>query len=409
MLDIPHDIFNIIVSPKNIEGAYFDLVSKFDKESKSYRYRGVDGTKVSSIDFISAEMIDSIRLEMVAVKKIMPAYMTTIPKKDGKKRKIYVYSIKERIKAEAIYRVLQPLFNDFLSPHLFSYRSSHPSYYAARSAVRRYKRYYGKNHILVTDISDYAETIDHDILIHKLMDVGIDTKTLTLLEMYIKTDTFEEGKIIKRQKGVLTGTPLYALLSNFYMDEFDKWAGTYVSFYRRVGDDIIAMDKNMEKVANVNKRLLDTADKLKIKINSKKSKLIKDTDEFKFLGYSFKEGKIGFDQNSIEKTIAGWKKQIFSSRSRSNSRKAKHVAKLSTHGSNNLHNQFSQLIKQKILVDNDEQIKSLSERFFTLLTTFITGRYSSKNRRLTEQFLKRTEVPNLYTYYLKARYPKHHA
>jgi hypothetical protein len=410
MLHPFNDTFDSIIDLENIRKAYLDLVLKFDKVSKSMRYRGVDGIKMSTLDFISEDILTSIRSEMIAGKKISPAYMATIPKKNGKKRKIYVYSVKERIKAEAIYRVLWPIFDTYFSPYLFSYRSSHPSYYAAKSAVRRYKRFYGENHVLVTDISNYADTIDHSILLKKLTELGIDMKTLELLELFIKTDTIENGSLIRRPMGVLTGTPLYAILSNFYMDEFDKWAGKKVAFYRRVGDDIIAMDKNEQRIREVSDRLTETVRLLKLELNKDKARLIKDTEEFKFLGYSFKNKKIGFDESSMNKALTSWKKSVGHKRNRSDAKKIRHVRSLSRFNSKkNIHDQFDQLIKQKILVDDTEQIKEFSERHFKVLTSFFKGSYSPKKRRVTKGLLSKTEVPSLFKSYIKIRYPKKHA
>jgi hypothetical protein len=408
-MDLPKNLFEDITSIDNIKKAYLELVRKFDLDIKSGRYRGIDGVKMNTMDFVSADILSEIEKEMKQLKKLCPAYMALIPKKNGKKRKIYVYPIRERIKAEAIYRVLLPFFDAYFSPFLFSYRSSHPSYYAARSTVRRYKRYYGENCVLVTDISDYADTIDHEILMKKLSLLNMDKNTLALLELFIKTDAFEDGKRIVRPRGVLTGTPLYALLSNFYMDDFDKWAGKAAAFYRRVGDDIIVMDKDAEKVRRINEKLSKTATSLKLKLNRDKARLIKDTDEFKFLGYAFRNGKVGFDESSRNKAIEGWKKQIYGFRTKKTSAKIKHVRNLSVVGTHNLNNQFKQLIDQKKLVDDTVQIKEFSERFFQITTSYVKGRYTPKNRRITARDLQKTKVPSLFKEYVKMRYPTKHA
>jgi retron-type reverse transcriptase len=331
----PSNTFERIIDLENIKGAYFDLALKFDRESKSNRYRGIDGTNLSTLDFISEETFESVRSEMLSFTPISPAYAGYIPKKNGKKRTIHVYPIRERIKAEAIYRVLMPLFDAYFSPYLFSYRSSHPSYYAARSVVRRYKRHHGENFVLVTDISDYADTIDHDILTEKIRGLGIDEGTRRLLGLFIKTDVIQQGVLVKRPRGVLTGTPLYAILSNLYMDEFDKWAGKTASLYRRVGDDIIAMDKDRAKIERIHARLSDTVDSLRLRLNADKGKMIRDTEEFKFLGYSFREGRVGFDESSQKKALASWERSLFQRRTRSEKTKARHLRSMAQSGTGN--------------------------------------------------------------------------
>lgn len=395
--------FDSITSLENIRGAYFDLVRKFDEGSKSARYKGIDGQNVFNLDFASEEVFLDIQREMVSFTEIAPAYMATIPKKDGKKRKVYVYSIRERIKAEAIYRVLEPIFDSYLSDFLFSYRSSHPSYYAARSVVRRYKRHFGHNHVLVTDIRDYSDTIDHDILLKKLGALGIDANTLKLLQLFIQTKTIEAGKLITRPSGVLTGTPLYALLSNFYMDNFDKWAGKYVAFYRRVGDDMIAMDKDATKIRVVYERLNVTVKELKLRTNENKVSLIRDIEPFKFLGYQFKDGRVGFDNSSMQKACSKWIGDMRRHKGKSLDSKVRHLQRLNSRKTGSPNHEFSMLLEQKVLVDDTSHIQQFSDSLTGSLASYLFGYNTPNKRRVAQDILKKAKIRTLASHYSSLR------
>ena len=398
--------FDRITSLENIRGAYFDLVRKFDEDSKSKRYRGADGLSLAHLDFISEEVMIEVQKEMLALQEIAPAYLATIPKKDGRKRKIYVYPVKERLKAEAVYRALEQFFESYFSDFLFSYRSSHPSYYAARSAVRRYKRYYGENHVLVTDISDYADSIDHEILLKKISGLGFDKNTEKILGLFITTKTLEYGKLVTRPRGVLTGTPLYALLSNFFMDDFDKWAGKYVAFYRRVGDDMIAMDKSAEKIKTVHTKLAETVATLKLKTNMSKVSLIKDTETFKFLGYQFSNGKIGFDGSSMAKARTKWKLQLGRSGAKSLAAKMRSLRNLNRKKTGRPDQEFAHLIDQKILVDDTHQIRRFSDSLTGTLASHLFGFNTPHKRRLAAEALKSVQTRPLLTHYWLTKFWK---
>jgi hypothetical protein len=404
MTETKYDLFDEITKKENIEKAYFDIVEKFDLDSKSFRYKGVDGISLNDIDTNSEEIIETARKEMIGFKKAQPAYKNYIPKKNGNKRVVFIYPVKERIKAEAIFRVLMPIFDEYFSGYLYSYRSSHPSYYAARSAVRRYKRHYGKNFILVTDISDYSDTIDHNNLIKKIHDFGLDNKTIKLLNLFIKSETIEQGRIQKQSKGILSGTPLCSILSNLYIDDFDKWAGKYVSFYRRVGDDIIAMDKDETKIDKLKNELAEYTKKLKIKTNEEKTKIIKDTEDFNFLGYHFSDSKIGFDKSSYKRIIISWEELIFSKRCRTIGEKVRYIKKVIKDKKFGLDNNLNQIINQKLLVDDTKQIKKISEDFFKIITKYLFGSYTQKNRRLVKKYLKDVEINSLFKYYKKIKF-----
>ena len=408
MYGLSDNLFAIITSSENIRQAYFDLVKKFEAKSKGRTYRGLDGVKLRSLDYVSKDIFPRIQVEMKNFTPLTPAYGMGIPKKNGGKRNIYIYSIVDRIKAEAIYRVLEPIFDKHFSPFLFSYRASHPSYYAARSAVRRYKRYFGTDHVLVADIASYADTIDHEILVQKLKKAGLDEKTLKLINLFIDARSYEDGAIVSRAgKAILTGSPLYALLANFYMDDFDKWAGKKVALYRRVGDDIIAFDQNAEKVRALHEELLKVTKQLKISVNTQKGRLIRSDEPFNFLGYAFRDGKIGYDASSVEKIVASWKKVIGSSRMRTPSARVKIVQKL-FQGESNMRHEFQQLIDQKVLVDDTDQVKALSERFIELVTRFIQGRSTPKNRRLIAPLFQDVHMPTLFSLYRQKHFSPTH-
>ncbi len=405
--------FDQITDPKNIRAAYLDLAKKFDEDSKTERYRGVDGLNIPDLDFTSEEVIREIRDEMLALRAIAPAYLATTPKKNGKKRSISIYPVKERVKAEAIFRVLFPFFDKYFSDFLFSYRSSHPSYYAARSAVRRYKRYYGQNHVLVTDFVNYGDSIDHDLLLEKIKTLGFDDKTVKLLELFIKTRVHENGKLITRPCGILSGTPLCALLSNFYLDAFDKWAGKRVAFYRRVGDDMIAMDKDATRIKELHASLLETVKTLKLQINQNKETLIKDTEPFKFLGYSFHHGLVGFDESSISKAKAKWKKELSRIPGLKKGLSQKTIAQ-KIRGFRNMDHRktgspdddFGKIIQQKILVDDTRQIKKFSDSLAGKLATFLFGYDTPHKRQRAAHIIKDSKTRSLFEQYLFFRFRK---
>lgn len=393
------DLYDLIIDYDNIRQAYFDVIKKFDEDKKTQSYYGIDGLKLNSLNYTSLDLLKQIQKEMISFSPITPAYMVAIPKKKGTTRDIYIYTIKERIKAEAIYNILEPVFDKYLSPFLFSYRKSHPSYFAARSTVRRYKRYYGQNHILIADLSDYTDSMDHDMLCRKISLLNLDQKTEQLLKLFISAHTMEYGLIKKNKKGLMTGTPLSGLLSNLFMDEFDKWAGKHVAFYRRVGDDMIAMDKDSNKVKAVYDKLLATVEHSKLKLNIKKVRLIKDSTAFDFLGYRFEDKKISFDPSVIIRTISKWKVELQRYSGNNLSRKIKRFKLVFYEKSNTLDNQFKEIIKQKILIDNEHQVKEFSDRFYRMLTSYFFGYYSERNRRQLSTLIRDFPITSLYEHY----------
>lgn len=305
-------MYKKIISIGNLELAYIKIAADMELDGRSGRYCGWDSMKLADIEIRSLDVITEAREEMIALEKISPAVLFKIPKKSNpqKTREIYIYNLKERIKAQAIYQVLEPVFDQYFSPYLFSYRSSHSSYFAARSAVRHYKKYWDRDYVFIGDLADYSNYIQHEPLKEKINKLNLDKKIEELLFLFIDNEIVRDGQIIRPDEGLVQGVPLVALFNNLYLDDFDKYAGPRADLYKRVGDDLIIFDRNIKKLEPLQDRLLKEAKDLGLKVNLEKTKLQTADKEFTFLGYYFKEGKISLPSHFYEATIKKWKKDF---------------------------------------------------------------------------------------------------
>ncbi len=392
-------MFKEILKKENIQAAYFDLVAKFDEESKSSKYSGIDALCLNDFNINSAKILRKIRRELIELKPLTSAIEFIIPKKRGGERKIYIYTVQDRIKAQAIFRILEPFFGEQYSSFLFSYRSSHPSYYAAKSVVKRYKKHFGQDNIFCADISDYTESIEKGILIQKLKDLGLEKGVLELLNLFINNSIVSDGKIKYWNKGVVQGVPVITFFANIYLNDLDKYVGKKVSFYRRVGDDFIVFDKDVQKVKEIREFILKEVKELGLNISKHKTKLIKSNEDFTFLGYDFHNNKISINKFSIDKTIGLWKRKL-KYYNVGDKKKVSRLKKILYQDQNCIHNQFIEFISSYRQVNDKKQIKALSEKFFRLLTKYFFKTYSSRNQRLTKDILKGIRIPSLYQYFL---------
>lgn len=392
-------MFKEILKKENIQGAYFDLVAKFDEESKSSKYLGIDALSLNDFNINSVKILKKIREELIELNPLTPATELIIPKKRGGERKIYIYTVQDRIKAQAVFRVLESFFEKQYSPFLFSYRSSHPSYYAAKSVAKRYKRYFSQDNVFCADISDYTENIKKDILVKKLKNLELEKGVLDLLNLFINNPIISDGKIKYWNKGVVQGTPVITFFANIYLNDLDKYVGQKVSFYRRVGDDFIIFDKDIQKVKEIREFILKEIKKLGLDISKHKTKLIKSNENFTFLGYDFHENKISINKSSIDKAIRFWKIKL-KYYNRGDQKKVYRLKKIFYQDQDSIHNQFIEFISSYRQANDKKQIKILSEKFFRILTKYFFKTYSSRNQRLTKDILKNFNIPSLYQYFL---------
>ena len=76
----------------------------------------------------------------------------------------------------------------FLSPYLFGYRKCFNSQHALISLIEKWRKFLDKNGYggaVLMDLSKVFDTLNHDLLIAKLLAYGFDIKTLKLLHSYL--------------------------------------------------------------------------------------------------------------------------------------------------------------------------------------------------------------------------------
>lgn len=394
-----------VLALENIKSAYLELSEQFDLTSHSARYEGLDATKLSQVDYQSMDVISAIRDSIINKESLVPVRLAKIPKRRGGFRNVYILSVRDRIRAKAIYRVLEPLCEKAYSRFLFSYRSNYSSFFAGKSLARRYRRYHKDDYVLTMDLKSYSDYIDHDILKEKLFAIGVDQPFYELLEPFLKVKLCQNGDLIDNFVGIPQGTPLTALFANLYMNDVDKKVGPQVDFYRRVGDDLIVCDKNKQKVEEMFLLIKNMVGDLKLKISDKKTHILEQKESFDFLGYTFKDGKIGLDASFINNLLINWRRQLNEPRGSVKARLNRlHV--LAFKVSNSFANQFSELFKQHPQIENDEQMKQLSNQLYNYLTKYLYAKFTPRFRRLATDQLKKIKFPSFYDYYLHYRREK---
>jgi len=128
-------------------------------------------------------------------------------------------------------------------------------------------------------------------------------------------------------------------------------------------------------------------------------------ENFSFLGYCFNSGIISLEKSYIKRIIAGWK-SILKYKNYNLSKKKYLLRRIMGHPEKNFNYQFQKIIKDKPQINNSEQIKKLSEDFFRILTDFIFGKYSPRNRRLLRKEIEYLKIKSLYNFYLDFHYER---
>lgn len=391
------NLFDKILKVENIKEAYFEVVEKFEEQLKTRSYRGYDAMNLSDYDLSSHQLVKDIHDDLKNNIPIAPAIKREIPKKNKSgTREVYIHLIKERVRAQAITRIVEPVFNQYFSPYLFSYRKTHTHECALKTVVRRYLRD-ESSAVLVGDISRYSDIINPRILKKQLQDIGFDKQTYTLLCSYIDMGYWDGIYEKKSHEGIITGLPITVFFNNLYLDAMDKKIGPQVSLYRRVGDDFIAID-TVDSLESAYQDIQHELKKCCIDSKDQKIKIQKMSEPFEFLGLNFNQGIISIRRGAVRNIKIHVKHSLRYHHSWSIGMKKKNLITICYRG-DSLHHYFKQLVRQYSHVNDIKQIQSLSDYFYVRLTLYFFGKYSSRNRRKTQEIISSMNLPSLFYYY----------
>lgn len=212
----------------------------------------------------------------------------------GKTRNIKSMHISDRVLQRALCDyVLNPiLFKSLIYDNGASVKGKGIDFSRRRlkTHLQKYYRKYGnKGYVLKIDFSKYFDSIPHEILIKKIAEKIKDEKVLNLTSYLIST--------FGGDKGCGIGSQLSQTAGIFYPTELDTFCKTVkgCKYYGRYMDDtyIIYPDKEFLKTLLV--EYIEIASRLGIRINSKKTQIMKLEKGFIFLQMKYRiteSGKI---------------------------------------------------------------------------------------------------------------------
>jgi group II intron reverse transcriptase/maturase len=270
-----------------------NLNKAFKRVKRNGGSAGVDGMKTTELlEYLKEnkeELLESLKKGKYKPK---PVKRVEIAKTGGGVRLLGIPTVLDRMIQQAIVQVLQPIFEPKFSDSSYGYRPGRK----AQDAVKKGRQYYEEGYQVVVDIdlSKYFDTINHELLMGYIRKEVKDRALLELIKKYLKSGVMVNGVRESTEKGSPQGGPLSPLLSNIYLNEFDKEMEFRGHNHVRYADDIAIYMKSKragERVLESCKRYLEK--KLKLKMNEEKSGT-NSPMKAKFLGFAlYKVREVG--------------------------------------------------------------------------------------------------------------------
>ena len=259
---------------------------------------GMDGIHIKDFpEYLKAHW-PGIREELLAgTYQPSPVRRVEIPKSTGGFRPLGIPTVLDRLIQQAIAQVLNPIFDPEFSESSYGFRpgrSAHDAVYRVREYIRQRKRI-----AVDMDLSKFFDTVNHDVLMHRVSRKVRDKRVLRLIGKYLRTGVVVGGRLQKTPSGVPQGGPLSPLLANILLDDLDKELETRGHSFVRYADDFIILvgsRKAGDRVMRSVRRFLER--RLKLRVNEKKSR-VREIDQTDFLGFTFRKTKICWSEASF--------------------------------------------------------------------------------------------------------------
>ena len=291
-LSDPHDhLLERILSKENMLRAW-----KRVKSNKGAP--GIDNTSIKEFPEFARENWDDIRESLLAgMYQPLPVRRVEIPKSTGGARPLGIPTVLDRLIQQASYQVLMPIFDPDFSDHSYGFRpgrSAHDAVFQIREYLRE-----GYRVAVDMDLSKFFDTVNHDVLMHRVARKVRDKRVLRLIGKYLRAGVMVNGRLQATRRGVPQGGPLSPLLANILLDDLDKELGRRGHRFVRYADDFIILVKSQragERVMLSVQHFLER--KLKLEVNQNKSQVAL-TNQTDFLGFTFKGTKIRWSDKAF--------------------------------------------------------------------------------------------------------------
>jgi group II intron reverse transcriptase/maturase len=303
-------LLEIMLDRDNMNNAY-----KRVKSNKGAH--GVDGMKVDELLQYLKENGSQLRQSILDGKyHPNPVRRVEIPKEDGKKRKLGIPTVVDRVVQQAIARVLTSMYDKQFSDNSYGFRPRRSAHDAIRKCQNNVDE--GYKYVVDMDLEKYFDTVNQSKLIEVLSRTIKDGRVISLIHKYLRAGVIVRNSFEETEIGVPQGGPLSPILSNIMLNELDKELERRGHRFVRYADDMMIFCKSRRSAERTLNNILPFIEgKLFLRVNKKKT-VVDYVGKAKFLGFAFYQNKGKTRVRIHPKSVAKMRSKVREITSRSN-------------------------------------------------------------------------------------------
>lgn len=261
---------------------------------------GIDDESIKDFEKDSKKNLYKIWNRMSAGSYFPPAVKTVeIPKTDGKKRKLGIPTVGDRIAQMVVKMYLEPTVEPCFHPDSYGYRPKKSAIQALGVARERCWKY---DWIIDLDIKGFFDNIDHELMMKAVEKHTQEPWILLYVRRWLEAPAqTADGITTQRTQGTPQGGVISPFLANMFLHyAFDKWMRRDfpTNPFERYADDVVVHCKTEEEAIKLKEAIKKRLQKCKLELHPEKTKIVycKDAnrkgnsqhEKFDFLGYTFR-------------------------------------------------------------------------------------------------------------------------
>jgi len=301
-----------VVSPPAAKLKFHSLIDKvYNWNNLVLAWRKVRANKgAHGLDRVTIRMFESdweTHLREIQRKLVQhryepqPVRRVYIPKaSDPKKsRPLGIPVVADRVVQQALVQVLDPLFDDSMSPRSFGFRKGRSAHDAIATVIRDLQE--GYRQVVDADIASFFDRIVHPVIMSRVRSRIADGRVLDLIEGFLKAGVYESGVVSASTEGTPQGGVISPWLSNLVLDDLDKALEASGFRHVRYADDFIVLCRSPKEASRALDLAKDTLSELKLTLHPTKTRISSLGKGFEFLGFRFRNQYLGIRRTSIER------------------------------------------------------------------------------------------------------------
>lgn len=268
------------------------LVGAWENVRRNRGAPGIDGVTIVAFESRFALQIASIQAEIISgAYRPSPVLAIELPKPTGGVRVLGIPTVRDRVVAEAVSRLIAPLWEPYFSASSFAYRPGRGAHDAVAAAQRILQS--GSGWVVDLDVEKFFDNVDHVRLILRLAQRITDPALLDLIGDFLRCGRHRDGIFEATRLGIAQGSPLSPLLANIVLDELDQEFERRGWPFVRYSDDCLLFARTEEAGRNIlRETAVFLADRLHLRLHPVKSRVVLPS-EADHLGFTYRVGRYG--------------------------------------------------------------------------------------------------------------------